>query len=256
MSHLEAFARYSRQMLVPQIGRKGQERLAAARVGVMGCGALGSVVASHLVRCGVGFVRLIDKDGPEIHNLHRQILYTERDVALGTPKVEAAAAFLQAANSEVVVEPVVEVISSETLPRLAADLDLVVDGTDNFPTRFAINEYAVSRGMPWVYGGVITTTGMCMTIVPGQGPCLRCLVRELPPPEQAPTAAVAGVLSTIVGVIGSIEANEAIKLIVDPAARSCVLVAVDVWDLVFERLEIPRDPTCPCCGSAVSSKES
>ncbi|MCX8033020.1 MAG: HesA/MoeB/ThiF family protein [Thermoleophilia bacterium] len=256
MSPQETFERYSRQMLVPQIGRQGQERLAAARVGVMGCGALGSVVASHLVRSGVGFVRLVDKDGPELHNLHRQILYTERDVALGVPKVEAAAAFLRAANSEVVIEPVVELITDETLPRLADDLDLLVDGTDNFPTRFAINDYAVSRKMPWVYGGVITTTGMSMTIVPGEGPCLRCLVRELPSPEEAPTAAVAGVLSTIVGIIGSIEANEAIKLIVQPEARSRFLVAVDVWDLSFERLEIPRDPTCPSCGRAAPSDRS
>lgn len=248
MTDKDLFARYSRQMLLPQIGRAGQEKLAAARIGLVGCGALGSVIASHLVRAGVGFLRIIDRDYPEMHNLQRQILFTEEDVRQRVPKAEAAAVYLRAVNSEVQVEPCVITADRETLPRLAGDLDLLVDGTDNFPTRFLMNEYAVGRGMPWVYGGVVGTTGMSMTIVPGEGPCLRCLIRELPSPEASPTADVAGVLGTVVAVIGSVVATEAIKLVVNPGARSRILLAVDVWDLTFERLQVDRDPECVCCG--------
>lgn len=241
--------RYSRQMLVAQIGRDGQEKLEAARVGLVGCGALGSVIANHLVRSGVGYLRIADRDYPEIHNLHRQMLYTEDDVARHIPKAEAAAHHLREANSAVIVEPVVSVIDDASIFSFADGLDVLVDGTDNFPTRFAMNEYAVRTGTPWVYGGVIATTGMSMTVVPGEGPCLRCFVRELPSREQSPTADVAGVLSTIVAVISSVEATEVVKLIVDPATRSRRLLVVDVWEPSFERLEIPRDPACACCGS-------
>lgn len=245
---MDPLARYSRQMLLPQVGRAGQEKLAAARIGLIGCGALGSVIASHLVRAGVGLLRIVDRDYPEMYNLQRQFLFTEEDVARRVPKAEAAAAYLRRVNSEVDVEACVSTADRETLPQLTGDLDLLVDGTDNFPTRFLINEYAVRRSMPWVYGGVVGTTGMSMTIVPGQGPCLRCLIRELPPAEASPTAEVAGVLGTVVAIIGSVEATEAIKLVVNPEARSRVLLAVDVWDLVFERLQVDRDPDCVCCG--------
>jgi molybdopterin/thiamine biosynthesis adenylyltransferase len=250
---LDPFYRYSRQILVQQIGRAGQEKLAAARVGLVGCGALGSVVANHLVRAGIGYLRIADRDYPELHNLQRQILFTEIDVAAGIPKAEAAAAHLREINSTVVVEPWVVTIDEGTLPGFSAGLDLLVDGTDNFATRFLINDYAVRSGVPWVYGGVISTSGMTMTIVPGAGPCLRCLIPELPGPEQTPTADVAGVLSTVVAVIASIEATEIIKLIVDPAARNRGLLIVDLWDLVFEKLELARDERCLCCGTAQES---
>lgn len=247
MDSADPLGRYSRQMLVSQIGREGQEKLAAARIGLVGCGALGCMIATHLVRAGVGLVRIVDNDYPEVDNLHRQILFTEDDVARRVPKSEAAAAFLARANSRVMVEPVVATIDELTLPDFAADLDLLVDGTDNFPTRFVMNDYAVERGVPWVYGGVIRTSGMSMTIVPGEGPCLRCLVRDLPSPEHAPTAGTAGVLSTVVAIIASIEANEAIKLVVDRGARNRGLLVLDVWDLTLDRLEVPRDDECPCC---------
>jgi molybdopterin/thiamine biosynthesis adenylyltransferase len=241
--------RYSRQMLLPQIGREGQIKLAAARIGLIGCGALGSFIANHLARAGVGYLRLVDKDYPELHNLHRHALCTEEDVRRRIPKAEAAAAHLRAANSEIEVEPHVATVDADTLPDLAAGLDMVVDGTDNFATRFLINDYMVRQGKPWVYGGVIGSSGMSMTITPGDGPCLRCLVRDLPTREQSPTADVAGVLNRVVAVIGSVEATEAIKLVVDPAARNRRLLVVDTWDLTFDRLEVPRDPACPCCGT-------
>ena len=246
--------RYSRQMKLPQLGRQGQERLSDARIGLVGCGALGSIIATHLVRAGVGLLRMVDSDHAELHNLHRQLLYNEDDVAHQVPKAEAAAAHLRRVNSDIVVEPVVARIDAGSLPGFADDLDLLVDGTDNFPTRFILNDYAVRRRMPWVYGGVIGTSGMSMTIVPGEGPCLRCLVRELPTREQSPTADVAGVLNTVVAVVGSIEATEAIKLVVEPAARSRALVVLDIWELSFDKLEVPRDPGCPCCGDGGVSR--
>jgi molybdopterin-synthase adenylyltransferase len=248
MTETDPLFRYSRQMLVPSIGRAGQERLRAVRVGLVGCGALGSAVANNLVRAGVGLLRIADRDYPEIHNLHRQVLFTEEDVARRVPKAEAAATHLRRANSEVVVEPVVGTIDAGTIASFAQDLDILVDGTDNFPTRFVVNEHAVSNGIPWVYGGVIGSGGMSMTIVPGEGPCLRCFVRELPSPEHSPTADVAGVLNTIVALIASVESTEVVKLAVDPEARSRHLLVCDIWDLTFERLLVPRDPTCPCCG--------
>lgn len=240
-------------MLVPQIGRQGQERLTAARVGLVGCGALGSVVASHLVRSGVGFLRIADRDFPELHNLQRQMLFTEEDVHARTPKAEAAAAHLRKVNSMVDVEPWMLDIDDRTLPGFASGLDLLVDGTDNFATRFVMNDYSVHNNVPWVYGGVTATSGMTLTIVPGDGPCLRCFVSELPSPERTPTADVAGVLSMTVSVIASIEALEAVKLIVSPEDRNRGLLVVDLWDLDFERLEVARDEACPACGAGRGS---
>jgi molybdopterin/thiamine biosynthesis adenylyltransferase len=245
----DAFFRYSRQMLVPYIGREGQERLQAARVGLVGCGALGSVIANNLVRAGVGLLRIADKDYPEIHNLHRQVLFTEEDVARRVPKAEAAVAHLRKANSGVTVEPLVATIDTVTMAAFADGLQILVDGTDNFATRFLINDFALRNNIPWVYGGVIGSSGMSMTVVPGDGPCLRCFVHDLPGPESSPTADVAGVLNTIVALIAAVEANEVVKLVVDPAARSRHLLVADIWDLTFERLQVPRDPACPGCGT-------
>jgi molybdopterin-synthase adenylyltransferase len=241
--------RYSRQMLVPHIGREGQELLQQARVGLVGCGALGSAIANNLVRAGVGLLRLADRDYPEMHNLHRQVLFTEQDVARRVPKAEAAAAHLREVNGQVTVEPMVATIDPGTMAGFADGLHILVDGTDNFATRFGINDFAVRNNVPWVYGGVIGSSGMSMTVVPGDGPCLRCFVRDLPDPESFPTADVAGVLNTIVALIAAVEANEVVKLVVDPAARSRHLLVADIWDLTFERLLVPRDPGCPCCGT-------
>lgn len=248
----DPFYRYSRQMLVSQMGRAGQEKLMQARVGLIGCGALGSVIANHLVRAGVGLLRIADRDYPELHNLQRQILFTEADVEAGIPKAEAAARHLREINSTVSVEPRVLTIDERSLPDFCEGLDALVDGTDNFATRFLINDYAVQHELPWVYGGVIATSGMTMTIAPGEGPCLRCLIPELPDPAQTPTADVAGVLSTIVALIASIEATEVIKLIVNPETRNRGLVVADIWDLVFEKLTVTRDERCVCCADPAS----
>jgi len=247
----EAFraSRYHRQMLFGPLGEAGQKRLGEARVGVVGCGALGSVAANLLVRAGVGCVRLADRDYLQLNNLHRQMLFTEEDVARRAPKAAAAAGHLRAINSDVVVEPRVIDINPFTLPAFAAGLDLLVDGTDNFATRFLLNDLAVREGLPWVYGGVIGASGMVLAVVPGRGPCLRCLFRELPAPGAVPTCDTAGVLGTAVSVVASLEVNEALKLLVDPAARTEGLVTLDLWDLHLQVLPVERDPECPACGA-------
>jgi molybdopterin/thiamine biosynthesis adenylyltransferase len=212
----DRLSRYARQVSLPVLGRTGQERLSSARVGLVGCGGLGAMVANHLVRAGVGCLRVVDSDLVELNNLHRQILYTEDDVRRRVPKAEAATAHLRAINSHVSVEPWVTRLDESSLPGFADGLDLLIDGSDNFPTRFFINDYSVCKRVPWIYGGVLGASGMSMTIVPGEGPCLACLLREMPPLEGAPTAETAGVLNTVVAVIASVEATEAIKLIVAP----------------------------------------
>jgi len=235
-------------MLFGPMGEEGQKRLSQARVGLVGCGALGSVIANHLVRAGVGFLRVVDRDFLELNNLQRQMLYTEFDVSRRIPKAVAAADHLREMNSEVVIEPVVADINPFSIVRFADGLDLVVDGTDNFSTRFLVNDLAVSQGLPWVYGGVIGASGMTMTIVPGEGPCLRCLFPDLPSPGSTPTCDTAGILNTVVAVVASLEANEVLKLLVDPEARNRGLLTVDLWDLRFETVPVVRDPECPACG--------
>jgi len=256
MSHLSG-DRYSRQILLPFVGAEGQKKLQAARVGLVGCGALGSTIANQLVRAGVGYLRVADRDYPELHNLQRQALYTEDDVRRRLHKAEAAAAHLREINSEVVVEPHVVTIDEHSLPSFAKDIDLIIDGTDNFATRFLINDYAVNHSVPWIYGGVVISSGMTMTIVPGSdGPCLRCLMRHLPPPELAPTADTVGVLSGVVAVVANIEATEAMKLILEPEARNRHLLVIDLWDLTFETIDVHRDPTCVCCGTETEVSEA
>src|SRR6476469_5536439 len=201
--------RYSRQTRVPGIGKAGQERIDKSRVTVCGCGALGTVLANHLVRAGVGRVRIVDRDFIETHNLQRQILFDEQDVADNLPKAEAAARKLRRINGSVEVEPVVTDIDHTNILDLVADADLILDGTDNFETRYLINDAAVKLGKPWVFGGVIGSEGQTMTIVPGRTPCLRCLIETSPPPGMTPTCETAGVLGPAVAVIASLEAVEA-----------------------------------------------
>lgn len=167
--------RYSRQMRFPGIGTDGQLKLRSARVTLCGCGALGTVLANALVRAGVGHLRLIDRDFIETHNLQRQVLFDEHDVAENLPKAEAAARKLAAINSTVYVEPVVTDVDRTNILELVGDADLILDGTDNFEIRYLINDAAVKLNKPWIYGGCIGSHGQTMTILPGETPCLRCV---------------------------------------------------------------------------------
>jgi adenylyltransferase/sulfurtransferase len=243
--------RYSRQMRFAPLGEEGQRKLAASRVTICGCGALGTVLANHLVRAGVGFVRVVDRDFIETHNLQRQILFDEEDVASNLPKAEAAARKLRVINSEVEVEAVVADIDHTNILELVGDADLILDGTDNFETRYLINEAAVKLGTPWIFGGVIGSEGQTMTIRPGVTPCLRCVIETSPPPGMAPTCETAGVLGPAVAVVASFEAVEAIKLLAGKLdALNTELIMFDVWDWAFRRLKIAalKDKVdCPTC---------
>src|SRR4029077_12697034 len=201
------------------------------RVTICGCGALGTVLANHLARAGVGRIRIVDRDFIETSNLQRQVLFDESDVTANLPKAEAAARKLRAINSSVTIEPVVTDIDHTNIIDLVQDADLILDGTDNFETRYLINDAAVKLQKPWIYGGVIGSEGQTMTILPGQTPCLRCLIETAPPPGMTPTCETAGVLGPAVAIIASFEAVEAIKVLSGAeSALNRELIMVDIWD--------------------------
>jgi adenylyltransferase/sulfurtransferase len=243
--------RYSRQMRFAGIGEEGQRRLLQSHVTLCGCGALGTVLANALVRAGIGHLRLVDRDFIETHNLQRQVLFDEHDVAENLPKAEAAARKLAAINSAIHVEPVVTDIDHTNIIDLVRDADLVLDGSDNFEIRYLINDVCVKLGKPWVYGGAIGSHGMTMTILPGETPCLRCVFEAAPGPGEAATCETAGVLSPAVNVVASFQAAEALKILTgqrDKVNRD--LVHIDVWENVFRRMKVARlreKSDCPCC---------
>ena len=243
--------RYARQSLFAPLGEAGQERLREARVLVCGCGALGSVIANTLVRAGVGHVRIVDRDFLELNNLQRQVLYDEEDVAAGLPKAIAARNKLQRINSQVDVEAIVADVDFRSLPSLMSDVEVVVDGTDNFETRFLLNDASVSTGIPWIYGGCIGSEGQTMTVIPGKTACLRCLMRDLPPPGTTPTCDTAGVLGPIVNVIASYESCEAIKILSgNEVAISRSLSVFEMWENRVRQISLDalrESSDCPTC---------
>jgi adenylyltransferase/sulfurtransferase len=239
--------RYSRQTLFAGIGPDGQERLRAATVAIVGCGALGTVLANNLARAGVGRLRIADRDFVETNNLQRQILFDEDDVARGLPKAVAGAERLRRINGAIVVEPHVQDITPDTVEAFIEGADLVLDGTDNFETRYLLNDACVRARRPWIYSGVIAAYGVTMTVLPGDTACLRCVFPERPLPGTTPTCDTAGVLNGIVGVIGGIAATEALKLLVGSDRLVRGMTWVDLWENTFDRLEVPRQDDCPTC---------
>lgn len=234
-------SRYDRQARFAPLGENGQKRLAEARALVCGCGALGSVIAETIVRAGVGFVRIVDRDFLELNNLQRQVLYDEQDVADGLPKAVAAANKLRRINSEVEIEPVVADVTHRNIGELAGDVDAIVDGTDNFATRFLLNDFAVKHHKPWVYGGCIGAEGQTMTILPAETACLACLMADVPPPGTTPTCDTAGIIGPIIGVIASLEAGEALKILSGHRdAISRRLTIIDVWDNQLRSVDLGR----------------
>jgi adenylyltransferase/sulfurtransferase len=222
--------RYARQVRFPPLGEEGQRRLGQSRALLCGCGALGSAIANTLVRAGVGNLRVVDRDFVELSNLQRQVLFDEADAAAGVPKAVAAAEKLRRVNSTLSVEPVVADIDPTNIEGFCEAVDVILDGTDNFETRFLINDAAVKLGLPWVYGGCVGAEGQTMTILPGETACLRCLMPECPAPGSTPTCDVAGILGPIVGLIAAIEAAEGIKILSghrDAISRN--LTVVDLW---------------------------
>ncbi len=251
MSKDPALERYSRQIRFAGIREQGQQKLLESRVTLCGCGALGTVLANHLVRSGVGNVRIVDRDFIETHNLQRQVLFDENDVASNIPKAEAAARKLRLVNSTVNIESVVTDINRTNILDLCQDADLILDGTDNFEIRYLINDVAVKLNKPWIYGGAIGSEGMTMTILPGITPCLRCVFEAAPNPGEAGTCETAGVLSPTIGIVASFQAAEALKVLtgqLDITNRD--LLCIDIWDNVTRRTKIAKllgKVDCPCC---------
>ncbi len=251
MSKDPALDRYSRQIRFAGIREQGQKKLLESRVTLCGCGALGTVLANHLVRSGVGNVRIVDRDFIETHNLQRQVLFDESDVASNIPKAEAAARKLRLVNSTVNIESVVTDINRTNILDLCQDADVILDGTDNFEIRYLINDVAVKLGKPWIYGGAIGSEGMTMTILPGITPCLRCVFEAAPNPGEAGTCETAGVLSPTIGIVASFQAAEALKVLtgqLDITNRD--LLCIDIWDNVTRRTKIAKllgKVDCPCC---------
>lgn len=240
-------SRYSRQAVLPQIGRQGQEKLRAATVVITGVGALGSSMADLLARAGVGTLRLVDRDYLELHNLQRQSLYTEADVESGLPKAAAAARHIREINSDVRVEVHVLDVSPENILDLVGGVTVALDGTDNLQTRYLLNDASIRLYVPWVYSGVIGTSGVSMSITPGLTACLRCLFPDAAGPGTAETCDVAGVLGPAAHAVASIACAEAVKLIVGAPPTPGLLMA-DLWAGTWDRIEVPRNPECPACG--------
>jgi molybdopterin-synthase adenylyltransferase len=243
--------RYSKQVLFSEIGEPGQRRLLASRAVLCGCGALGSVLAETLVRAGVGWLRIIDRDFVELSNLQRQVLFDESDVATRLPKAVAAAEKLREINSSVTVEPVVADVDHTNVLSLIEGADLILDGSDNFEMRFLINDASLERGIPWIYAGVIGSHGQVMPIFPGESACLRCLIERVPDAGSTETCDTAGVLGPAVQVIASLEAVAALKILSgQPEKVSRTLSYVDVWEGTLRQLNVSdlRDRAdCPAC---------
>ncbi len=238
--------RHGRQILFRRIGLAGQARLVSARVLVIGVGATGGAIANTLARAGLALT-LVDRDFPERHNLQRQTLFTDADVDRGVPKAVAAAEHLRQIDPELPITAHVTDVHAGNILDLAAGHDVLVDGTDNFATRFVVNDAAVRLGIPWVYCGAIGAQGALMTIEAGGRPCLRCLYPDPPPPGSVATCDTAGVLHAAVAVAAGLASLEVMKLILDASPRQHGLLHIDVWDGVYQSFAVPARDDCPTC---------
>jgi molybdopterin/thiamine biosynthesis adenylyltransferase/rhodanese-related sulfurtransferase len=244
----EQRSRYSRHLLIPEVGEEGQLRLLDARVLLIGAGGLGSPASLYLAAAGVGRIGIVDDDVVDASNLQRQVVHgTDR---LGDAKVDSAKASLEALNPDVDVVGYRERLTSENIDRILADgWDVIVDGADNFPTRYLLNDASVWHGIPVVHGSIFRFEGQVTVFSPGNGPCYRCLFPTPPPPEFAPSCAEGGVLGVLPGIVGSIQANEALKLVLgigEPLVGRLLLV--DALEPTFTEVALRRDPDCPVCG--------
>lgn len=263
----EELARYHRQMLLPGIGDSGQRRLSGSTALILGCGALGTVSADMLARAGVGHLVIVDRDFIELTNLQRQVLFDEQDVADALPKAEAARRKLAKINSQVKVTAIVDDINHTNIERFATGADIIVDGLDNFETRYLANDCAVKHGIPYMYGGAVGTTGMSLAVLPHTAnsnsaweqatagnlasPCFRCLFEEAPAPGTSPTCDTIGVLGPIVSVIANFQSAEAIKVLTGNfAAVSRTMLNIDIWSNTITQLKVDKardNGNCPAC---------
>jgi molybdopterin-synthase adenylyltransferase len=241
--------KYSRQVLFQPIGVEGQEGLLRSRVVIVGCGALGTAQANGLVRAGVGTLRIVDRDYVEESNLQRQILFDEADARENLPKAVAAERKLKRINSDVVVEGVVADIDSGNAEELLGGFHLILDGTDNFETRYLVNDVSVKLGIPWVYAAVVASYATTLTVVPGRSPCLACVFPE-PPQGLHETCDTAGIIGPAVAWAAAVQAAEALKILVGRGEDlHASLVAYDVWKNRFQQVRPRIDPSCRTCGA-------
>lgn len=239
--------RYSRQIIFFGIGVTGQERLLASTAAIVGCGALGSFQAGALARAGVGRLVLIDRDYVERSNLQRQWLYDEADAAQGLPKAIAAARHLASINPDVEATPRVADLTPANIDELLGEAAILLDGTDNFETRYLLNDYAVRQGIPWIYGAAVGSYGLTMPVLPGRTACLKCVYPN-PPAGAQPTCETAGVVNAITSLIASLQVAQALRILTgaEPQAR---ITTADVWSGEIRQIELPGpDPQCPACG--------
>lgn len=234
-------------MLFHRIGEEGQRKLLSSCAVIIGCGALGSVAGMLLARAGVGRLRIVDRDFVELENLQRQVLFDEQDVRESLPKAVAARRRLAAINSDIQIEAEVSDVQFGNVEQLIGDADVVLDGTDNFETRFVINDACVKLFKPWVYAGAVGSHGMVMGIVPGRTACFRCLVGELPAPGSSPTCDTAGIVNAASTAVASLQTAEALKILTGVGPTEG-LVTLDVWSGTVERFNLRRLPDCPACG--------
>jgi molybdopterin-synthase adenylyltransferase len=241
--------RYSRQILFPGIGEQGQAALLRSHAVIAGCGALGSFHAAALARAGVGRLTIIDRDYIEPSNLHRQWLFEEADAAESLPKAIAAQRRIRGINTSVRVDGLVADLTAANVAELFRDADVILDGTDNFETRYLINDYAVSRRVPWLYGAAVGSYGLAMPVIPEVTACLRCVYPEQPAGVQ-PTCETAGVLNPVISMVASLQVADALKILSGNSALvHARITTVDVWHGGIRQIEGPaRDPDCPTCG--------
>src|SRR5215472_10499277 len=239
--------RYSRQILFAPIGEKGQEQLRAASIALVGCGATGSVLASLLVRAGVGKLRIIDRDYVEFSNLQRQIIFEEADAEQSLPKAIAAMRRLSRANSDVIIEPYVADLIAGNAGELIGGMDLILDGSDNFSTRYLINDFAVQHGIPWIYSGAVGSYAVTCNIVPGDTACLACMFPE-PPSGQLETCDTTGIVNGAAALVASIAATEELKLLTGTqVALRSTLLSFDLWSGHRSEVHPRRRPDCRTC---------
>jgi molybdopterin/thiamine biosynthesis adenylyltransferase len=249
MDHL--LERYTRQILFQHIGEERQKVLMNSSAVVIGCGALGTVSSSYLTRAGIGHIRIIDRDFVEESNLQRQILFDEDDISENLPKAIAAQRKLQKINTKIKIEGIVTDINYSNIDELTEGVDIIIDGTDNFETRFLINDYCIKNSVPWVYGACIGGRGVLMNIIPSETPCLRCVFETIPQIGSFPTCDTAGVIGPIAGIIASVQVTEAIKILTkDYGSVNKKLLEIDVWDTKFKQIDVSdlkELNNCPTC---------
>jgi adenylyltransferase/sulfurtransferase len=247
----QSLERYSRQILSQHIGEECQKVLMDSNAVVVGCGALGTVSSSYLTRAGIGQIRIIDRDFIEESNLQRQILFDENDIAENLPKAIAAQRKLSKINNKANIEGIVTDVNFANIEELTKGADVIIDGTDNFETRFLINDFCIKNNIPWIYGACIGSRGVTMNIIPSKTPCLRCVFATMPQMGTFPTCDTAGVIGPIAGVIGSIQATEAIKILTGKyESANKTLIEIDVWDTKVKQIDVSELMSlndCPTC---------